>query len=188
MHCRSGILFPSRVPAPNPLLKQTRSPRYRSDRSLRSLCSLLARHPFGTRRLGVATALALGLATGCRDKAPTEPSVQSLSGTWEGALVRSPCLGDWTHVELRLEQSGDLVTGTVDTKDGQHFPIVGNVTRGSGHLSVILPTNSGLCPSMGLEIMDVGRDSFSSQALGRCCGTILETVEFAQVLNSRRHR
>jgi hypothetical protein len=84
-------------------------------------------------------------------------------------------------VELRLEQSGDFVTGTVGTKDGQHFPIAGNVTKGSGHLSVTLPINRGDCPSMGIEIMGVRRDSFSGQALGRCCGTILETLEFARV-------
>jgi hypothetical protein len=126
-------------------------------------------------------ALVLGMMVGCHDKATTQPSNPSLTGTWEGALGRSPCLGDWSHVELRLVQFGDFVSGTVDTKDGQHLPISGNVTGGSGHLSVTLPMYSGDCPSMGLEIMSVRSNVFSGQALGRCCGTILETLEFVRV-------
>ena len=138
-------------------------------------------HRLGTRSLRVAIALALILSTGCGDKAPTEPSDLSLTGTWEGAFGRSPCLGDWTNIVMRLEQSGEVVSGVVETRDHQIFPIAGNVASGSGHLGVTIPTPGSECSSIGFQIMSVGQGGFSSQAQGRCCGTIMETVQFVRV-------
>jgi len=137
--------------------------------------------PLGTRRLGGAIVLALAIATACHDKTPTQPQAESLTGTWTGGLTQTfPCLGDWHTVKLTLEQSGESVTGTGETKDGLIFEVSGPVTNGSGRLTVSLPINSGDCPVMGIGITSVSRTSFSSQVGGRCCGTIDETVQFVR--------
>lgn len=128
----------------------------------------------------MAIVLAIAMTAACDDRTPTQPQAASLSGTWTGGLTRSPCLGDWHALRLTLEQAGESVTGTVETKDGQMFELYGTITNGTGRLTVRLPMYSGDCPVMGFGILSVSRTSFSSQVGGRCCGTISETVEFVR--------
>ena len=139
-----------------------------------------------TRSLGLAIGLVIAVSIACDHKTPTEPMDGSLAGTWVAALVRSPCLGDWSSITVTLQQAGDSVSGTVKTKDAREFQISGTIVNGTGRLSVTLPMYSGDCPSMGFQVLSIRRDGsgravgFSSQALGRCCGTILEPVEFTR--------
>ena len=139
----------------------------------------------GIGALGCAAAVALAAA--CQG-AVTEPGDGSLNGEWNGALARGPCLGDWSRIDLTLEQSGSTVTGILKTRDGQRIPISGTFSDDAGSLAVLRPAESRDCPSMGISIQEVHHDrtgritDFSGEARGDCCGSIEEGIEFDRAL------
>jgi virginiamycin B lyase len=120
----------------------------------------------------------------CIKTLPFRPD-SSLNGTWIASpdLAANFCsLGDWSEITVRLQQVGEVLTGTLETKDGRQFGVFGTVER----LAVALPMYSGECAVLGFQFLSVSYDNlgravrFSSQTLGRCCGTIVENVEFAR--------
>jgi hypothetical protein len=170
----AGVRGSDESTRPNTRMQRTRS-------SPSALRSPLMRWPLGPRGIMVALALVVAsLGTGCGDKAPTEPQSHTVAGKWEGNLLRSPCMGDWSRIELRLEQSGESVTGIVQTNDGQQFSISGMISNGTGQLQVTLPPNTESCSGIGFGIRNIGQTTLSAQVEGRCCGTLEETVEFVR--------
>jgi hypothetical protein len=116
-------------------------------------------------------------AAGCHEGGPSQPKAESLTGMWIGGLMRG-CFADWSALTLTLVQDGESVTGTIETRDRQVFSVDGTVRNGSGQLVIRLPLLSGECPVLNIQVMSVGRASFTSTMQGRCCGTIVETVSF----------
>src|ERR1700694_1195408 len=98
-----------------------RVPRTRSLALLGALTAFarspLTRRPLGTQGLVLAAVLAASvLLAGCDHHSPTQPRESSLTGTWTATLSSSPCTGgDWSHIVLTLQQSGNVLAGNVTT-------------------------------------------------------------------------
>lgn len=137
------------------------------------------------RRLSGAVVVVVACSvSACGSSAPTRPTTAVLTGTWTGGLVgRGPCAGDWSALTLTLNASG---SGTLETKDGQQFPVSDVTQDGTRSLAVSVPPGTGECQTVLLTISDLQMASparvagFTGSVTGRCCGTLQATFRFTR--------
>jgi hypothetical protein len=108
----------------------------------------------------------------------------SLAGDWSGSLAgRGPCAADWSRLTLTLDAAG---IGTLTTADGQHFPVSQTSASGVRRLDVTLPPGTGECQTVLLIVSTIqtrasaDASGFSGDVIGRCCGTLQATYQFAR--------
>jgi len=100
-----------------------------------------------------------------------------VSGTWTGELpIRTP-VGQWTAATLTLEQTGDEITGTLQSADGFQYLVTGSVTGAGFDILVNGLPGTSTCAGVGLTVSELefrdGRlERLRGRAFGRCFGTI----------------
>jgi len=105
-----------------------------------------------------------------------------VSGTWTGELpIRTP-VGQWTSATLTLEQTGDEITGTLESADGFQYPVTGSVTDAGFDILVNGLPGTSTCAGIGLTVAELefreGRiERLTGRAFGRCFGTIAGSFE-----------
>ncbi len=117
------------------------------------------------------------------EQGTVEESMQvspDVSGTWTGELpIRTP-VGEWTSATLTLEQTGDEITGTLQSADGFQFPVTGSFTDAGFDILVNGLPGTSTCAGVGLTVQELEfredrLESLTGRAFGRCFGTIAGT-------------